>query len=135
MNEDRRAGMSVRICHPDDSLRDAARMLLEGDCGCLLVRALDEGDRVAGLITDRDIWMAVYRYGKGLEDLRVQDAMSAPAAGFGLPEALAAARVEDHGQTRPLALLDDQGQMLAIVSLVRLGARVGASLAGEERIG
>jgi CBS domain-containing protein len=125
----------MRVCNPDDSLRDAARILLEEDHGCLLVRALDEDDRIAGLITDRDIWMAVYRHGKGLECLRVQDAMSTPAAGFGLREAVAAAGVVDSRQLRPLALLDEQGQLLAIVSLVPLDARAAASLADEVELG
>ena len=92
----RQAGIGMRVCNPDDSLRDAARLLLEGDDGCLLVRALDEDDRIAGPITDRDISMAVSR------------------------------------RMRPPALLDEQCQRLAIVSLVPLGAGDAASLAGEE---
>jgi hypothetical protein len=87
----------MRVCNPDDSLRDAARRLLEEDHRCLLVRALDEDDRIAGPITDRDTSMAVSR------------------------------------QMRPPALLDEQGQRLAIVSLVPLGARDATSLAGEEQ--
>ena len=134
MDGARQAGIGMRLCNRDDSLRDAARILLGEDHGCLLVRALDDDDRIAGLITDRDIWMAVYRHGKDLECLRVQDAMSAPAAGFGLREAVAAAGVVGPRQMRPLALLDEQGQLLAIVSLVPLDARA-AAVAGEEELG
>ena len=54
--------------------------------------------------------------------------MSTEVAGFGLREALAAAGVAtDHNESRPLALLDEQGELLAIVSLIPLDGGNGTA--------
>jgi CBS domain-containing protein len=42
----------VRVVSPKQSIRDAARIMMELDCGCLPV---GENDRLIGMITDRDI--------------------------------------------------------------------------------
>jgi CBS domain-containing protein len=128
-------GRSVRLCDPEDSLSDAARTMLEEEVGCLLVRAREARDRVAGLITDRDICMAAYRYATELGAIRVRDAMSTELAGLGLREALTAAGVyAGHNEARPLALLDEQGELLAIVALDPLGGRERVSLGGGESV-
>jgi CBS domain-containing protein len=135
MSEKRLFGRSVRLCDPEDSLSDAAQIMLEEECGCLLVRGLEAGDRVAGLITDRDICMAAYRYETELRAIRVRDAMSTELAGLGLREALTAAGVyADQNETRPLALLDEQGELLAIVALDPLGGRERVSLGGGKSV-
>jgi predicted transcriptional regulator len=114
-------GSHVRICEPDDSLSDVAQMMLDGDCACLLVRARNERDRVAGMITDRNICMAAHRSGKQLKALRVEDAMSTEVAAYGLREALeVAGALTAAAEPPPLALLDEKGGLLAIISLVPL---------------
>jgi CBS domain-containing protein len=42
----------VKIANPDQSIREAARLMAELDCGCLPV---GENDRLVGMITDPDI--------------------------------------------------------------------------------
>ena len=42
----------VRLIEPTQTLRDAARMMARVDAGIMPVR---EGDRLVGMITDRDI--------------------------------------------------------------------------------
>jgi CBS domain-containing protein len=51
----------VRLTHPDQSIREAALMMAELDVGALPVH---EGDRLVGMITDRDI--AVRAVARGL---------------------------------------------------------------------
>jgi CBS domain-containing protein len=51
----------VRLVRPDQSIRDAAHLMAELDIGCLPV---EEGDRLVGMITDRDI--AVRAVAEGL---------------------------------------------------------------------
>jgi CBS domain-containing protein len=51
----------VRLVRPDQSIRDAAHLMAELDIGCLPV---EEGDRMVGMITDRDI--AVRAVAEGL---------------------------------------------------------------------
>jgi len=51
----------AKLANPDDTLQHAAQLMEACDCGILPVR---EGDRLVGMITDRDI--AVRAVAKGL---------------------------------------------------------------------
>ena len=62
----------VKIAKSDQTIRDAARMMAELDCGCLPVR---EGDRLVGMITDRDIAVRAVAEGMPLKT-PVRDIMS-----------------------------------------------------------
>ena len=62
----------VRLIEPTQTLRDAARMMAELDAGILPVR---EGDRLVGMITDRDIAIRGVAQGKG-PDTPVREVMS-----------------------------------------------------------
>jgi CBS domain-containing protein len=65
---------TVRTCGAENTLEHAARLMWEGDLGCLPV--VDEEGRPIGMITDRDICMAAYTQGAPLRDLRVAGAMN-----------------------------------------------------------
>lgn len=54
----------VRVASPDQSIRDAARMMAELDAGALPV---GERDRLVGMITDRDIAIRAVAHGKSPE--------------------------------------------------------------------
>jgi CBS domain-containing protein len=62
----------VRVCHPRQSISDAARLMAELDCGALPV---GEQDRLVGMITDRDIAIRAVAHRKS-PDTPVRDAMS-----------------------------------------------------------
>ena len=62
----------VQIVNPDQSIRDAARMMAKLDCGCLPV---GENDRLVGMITDRDIAVRAVAEGMPLKT-PVRDIMS-----------------------------------------------------------
>src|SRR5258708_14152199 len=62
----------VKIANPDQSIRDAARLMAQLDCGCLPV---GEDDRLVGMITDRDIVVRAVAAGKSLKT-PVRDIMS-----------------------------------------------------------
>ena len=47
----------AKVCHPNTNLATAAETMWTNDCGALPV--LDGGGKVVGMITDRDICMAV----------------------------------------------------------------------------
>ena len=63
---------TAHLTSPDDTLRHAAQMMKECDCGVLPVA---EGDRLVGMITDRDIAVRGIADGKG-PDAKVRDAMT-----------------------------------------------------------
>ncbi|RMF85681.1 MAG: CBS domain-containing protein, partial [Nitrospinota bacterium] len=48
---------AVRSCRPETDLAAAAMLMWDGDCGVLPV--IDQANKVLGVITDRDICMAV----------------------------------------------------------------------------
>ena len=62
----------AKLTSPDDTLRHAAGMMKECDCGVLPVA---EGDRLVGMITDRDIAVRCIAEGKG-PDTKVREAMT-----------------------------------------------------------
>jgi len=62
----------VKLASPNQSIRDAARMMAELDAGVLPV---GENDRLVGMITDRDIAIRAVAQGKG-PDTPVRDVMS-----------------------------------------------------------
>jgi CBS domain-containing protein len=63
---------TAHLASPDDTLRHAARMMKECDCGVLPVA---EGDRLVGMLTDRDIAVRGMAEGKG-PDAKVREAMT-----------------------------------------------------------
>ena len=82
-NERTRGGRSVRevmTTNPEcvtekDSIRNAAKMMVDCDCGALPV--VEESSRkVIGMITDRDIVIRLVAHGKDTDDAKVGDAMS-----------------------------------------------------------
>jgi CBS domain-containing protein len=54
----------VKIANPNQTIRDAARLMAQLDCGCLPV---GEDDRLVGMITDRDIAVRAVAMGKSLK--------------------------------------------------------------------
>ena len=63
---------TAQLTNPDDTLRHAAQMMKECDCGVLPVA---DGDRLVGMITDRDIAVRGIADGKG-PDTKVRDVMT-----------------------------------------------------------
>ncbi len=63
---------TAQLTSPDDTLRHAAQMMKECDCGVLPVA---DGDRLVGMITDRDIAVRGIAEGKG-PDTKVRDVMT-----------------------------------------------------------
>jgi CBS domain-containing protein len=62
----------VRVANPEQTLRQAARMMADLDAGVLPV---GENDRLIGMITDRDIAIRGVAHGKGPK-AKVRDVMT-----------------------------------------------------------
>ena len=62
----------AKLTHPDDTLQQAAKLMKDCDCGILPVA---DGDRLVGMITDRDIAIPCVAEGKG-PNARVTEAMT-----------------------------------------------------------
>jgi CBS domain-containing protein len=64
----------VTTCRPDTTLESAAILMWDGDCGTVAV--VDDERMVIGIITDRDICMAVALQHKPASEIQVQEVMS-----------------------------------------------------------
>jgi CBS domain-containing protein len=60
----------VKSVSPETSAADAADLMWEADCGALPV--VDEGGRVVGIVTDRDLCMALALTGRPAPDLPIR---------------------------------------------------------------
>ncbi|WP_028238292.1 CBS domain-containing protein [Stutzerimonas azotifigens] len=62
----------VRMVRPETTIRDAAKMMTDGDVGSLPV---SDGERLVGMVTDRDIVTRAVCEGKG-PDTNVREVMT-----------------------------------------------------------
>lgn len=103
------------------SVRDAARLMADRDVGDVLVI---DGDRLAGIITDRDIVVKALARGSG-DAASVMDCMT-PDVLTCSPDASVeeAARVMADNKVRRMPVVED-GRPVGIVSLGDLATRAG----------
>ena len=64
------------VCTPDTNLAAAAVLMLDGDCGILPV--VDDG-RIVGVVTDRDMYIALATRNERASHVTVRDVIQAPA--------------------------------------------------------
>jgi CBS domain-containing protein len=127
----------VEITNPQETIRDAARMMVDCDAGALPV---GENDRLVGVITDRDIAVRAVAEGKG-PDARVGDVMSAEVRYcFEDDDVDEVLRNMGELQLRRLPVLSRDKRLVGIVSLsdlaaIRAAGPVGAALADIARPG
>jgi CBS domain-containing protein len=120
----------VRIARPDQTIREAARIMGEIDAGALPV---GDDDRLMGMLTDRDIAVRAVAQGKG-PDTPVREAMSAEVK-YCFEDEDCDEVIANMGEikVRRLAVLDRDKRLVGIISLGDLardtaGARTGAVL-------
>jgi CBS domain-containing protein len=128
------ANFDVKVCGPDTDLASAAKIMWDCDCG--VVPVVNEGQRVLGMVTDRDICIAAATRAAKPSDIHVRDVMS---------EAVASCRAEDdvrealsimkQRRVRRLPVLDAQGRLVGIISVndlvMRADCRSGADVSGQ----
>jgi CBS domain-containing protein len=64
---------AVRIASPDDSVQQVARLMREEDAGILPV---GDGDRLVGMVTDRDVTVCLVAEGRDPAQTKVRDVMT-----------------------------------------------------------
>lgn len=104
----------VKVIAPDQTLRDAARVMAERDLGMLPV---GENDRLVGMLTDRDIVVRAVCEGKGPET-KVREAMSEEVCYCFEDEDIEhVMRNMSKQQIRRLPVMNRQKRLVGIVSL------------------
>jgi CBS domain-containing protein len=123
----------VKSCSPSQSLGDAARLMWERDCGCVPIQ---EGDRVIGMITDRDIAMAAYFKAKQIQEIPIAEAMSRELATCRPEDTLeSAAEAMKRAQVRRLPVTDASGRLVGILSLNDMARALGQNRSARDGLG
>jgi CBS domain-containing protein len=103
-------------CHSDTNLATAAALLWERDCGALPI--VDQENRPTGMITDRDICIAVGTRNKPATEIRVGEVMMGRVyscdADADIHEALASM---ERNHVRRLIITAGDGRLCGILSI------------------
>ena len=118
----------VQTVSPDQRAQDAASFMLSADTGSIPVT---EGDKLIGMITDRDIAVRGIAKGHGPETL-VRDLMSSDVVCARHDDDVeeAATRMSE-AQVRRLPVIDEQEKLCGIVSLGDLSRETDNGTAGQ----
>jgi CBS domain-containing protein len=126
------------FCRPESNLGEATELMWKGNCGFLPVVG-SEG-KVVGVVTDRDICIALGTQGRPSGEVAVGDVMSKKAF-FCAPEddvhvALGAMR---EGRVRRLPVIAKEGTLVGVISMDNVllrseasGATKAAGISAEE---
>ena len=113
----------VQLIEPTQTIRDAARLMAELDAGIMPVR---EGDRLVGMITDRDIAVRAVAEGKG-PDTSVREVMTEDVKYcFEDDDTDDVARNMADIQVRRLPVLTRDKRLVGIISLGDMAVTEGA---------
>jgi CBS domain-containing protein len=119
-------------CTPESTLREAARLMREHDCGCIPVV---EGDsrRLVGVLTDRDITCRCVAEG-GSADTRVREIMSTdPQVCHPDDDVAAVEQIMMQARVRRVPVVDAQGNCVGIIAQADLALHDKA--ASDSEIG
>jgi CBS domain-containing protein len=118
----------VRVANPDQTIREAAQMMVQLDAGVLPV---GEDDRLVGMITDRDIAVRAVAHGKA-PDTRVRDVMTDDVKYcFEDEEVEDVARNMADIQVRRLPVVNRDKRLVGIVAIADIAAAEEAEVVGE----
>ena len=103
-------------CGVNETLNEAARLMWEHDTGVMPV--VDDGGRIVGMITDRDICMAAYTQGGALGAIPVANVMSMIVVSCGPQDTVETAeQAMRERQVRRVAVVDPEGRPLGLLSV------------------
>jgi len=101
---------------PDETIGEAARRMMEHHVGTLIV--VDASDRVAGIVTDRDIVLRCVARGYESDTMEVDEIMSEPVET--VPDDMtldrALSRMADR-EVRRLGVLAADGRLIGVLAL------------------
>ena len=111
---------------PSDMVSDVAQLMKDEDIGpVLIVDDTNDGKRLVGIVTDRDLALKVVSEGRDPKNTPVEDVMT---------ESLVTCRADDdvenamramaQNQLRRIPVVDDNGQLVGIISQADLATRL-----------
>ncbi len=104
-------------CTPNTNIVEAAKLMVENDCGQIPVVEDQQNRRLVGVVTDRDICCRVVARNLSPAAVMVRDCMSSPVASvtpeMSVQECL---RIMDENVVRRVPVVDSRGICCGIVS-------------------
>src|SRR3954469_1570470 len=114
-------------CTMDTPVRDVARMMVQHDCGEIPVVERQDGRRVVGVVTDRDIVVRGVAEGKDCGSASVGTGMTRPAGTIRESDRLdEVVRVMESNRIRRVPVVNQQGECCGIIAqadIARAGSR------------
>ena len=106
----------VKFCRPEVNLATAAGMMWENDCG--IVPVVDGAGKLIGVLTDRDIAMAVAMKGRFASDILVSEIMSTQIHTCALNNDIKSAlKTMRHEKVRRLPVVNSDKVLQGILSM------------------
>ncbi len=126
--------VDVKFCTENDNLNRAAQSMWETDCGFIPVLAINGEAKLGGVVTDRDICMAAYTQGRPLSEIPVTLAMAHKVFTCRPGDDIRQAELlMKQNQVRRLAVTDDKGVLVGVVSINDLAIEAEHELAAKQR--
>jgi CBS domain-containing protein len=124
--------LHVEVIHPDATLHEAAEKMKSLDVGPIPVC---DGDRLVGMVTDRDITVRATAEGRDPNTTRVRDVMTPDIIYcFEDQDVEEAARIMGEQQIRRLVVLNRDKRLVGIVSLGDLAVYTDQDDMGAEEL-
>ncbi|HEU5040255.1 MAG TPA: CBS domain-containing protein [Gemmatimonadales bacterium] len=119
-------------CTPESTVREAAQLMLEHDCGCIPV--VEKGTmRLIGVVTDRDIACRCVAQGKGSE-ARVREVMTTdPRCCHPEDDVAAVEQIMMQARIRRVPVVDARGDCVGMIAQADVALHDKA--AGESEVG
>ena len=116
----------LTFCSPNTDLATVASLMWDNDRG--VVPALDDSGKVVGMITDRDICIAVATKRRLASDISVSEAMSrvvyACQPDDNVKDAL---RIMQHCNVMRLPVINDKGTLQGVLSIYNIVLQAGSN--------
>ena len=105
----------ARTCRVTAPLSEAAKTMLDESCGCVPI--VDTNGRVVGILTDRDICLAVATRHERTADIPVREVMTSRVFTCGPDDPIDSAilTMKDH-RVRRLPVVDVEGRLQGVLS-------------------
>ncbi|MGO9007577.1 MAG: CBS domain-containing protein [Beijerinckiaceae bacterium] len=119
----------VEWVSPDTPVRKLAKMMKEFDIGAV---PIGEGDKLVGMVTDRDLCLRALADGKDIESMTARDVMTAGIIWCRDDEDVEeAADLMERKKVRRLPVIDENKRMVGMLSLGDVSHAAGLKTAGE----
>ncbi|MCI0659553.1 MAG: CBS domain-containing protein [Acidobacteria bacterium] len=104
------------MCRPETNLAAVATIMWDGDCGVMPV--VNEEGKVVGMITDRDISIALATKGRLASEIPVSEVITGKAYSCELDEDIKSAlKTMRHERVRRLPVINDDGRLQGILCM------------------